>query len=109
MNRVPTIVLTPGEPAGIGPDLAALAPWTGLDCRVVIAADPELLSARAGLLGRAVDWPRYQRDARQPVSVLPVELVCRAVPGQLDLAGDQIARIGDHQPQIGLGAAAEIP
>jgi 4-hydroxythreonine-4-phosphate dehydrogenase len=84
VDRVPTIVLTPGEPAGVGPDLATLAPWAGLACRVVIAADPALLAARAGLLGRSVDWPHYQRGAGQPVSILPVELACQAVPGQLD-------------------------
>jgi len=80
----PTIVLTPGEPAGIGPDLAVLAPWAGLDCRVVIAADPSLLSERAALRGLNCTWPAYDRSVPQPVSVLPVMLYRRAEPGELD-------------------------
>jgi 4-hydroxythreonine-4-phosphate dehydrogenase len=84
VTATPTIVLTPGEPAGIGPDLAVLAPWTGLDCRVVIAADPELLAARAGLRQRTMDWPEYVRQSPQPVSVLPIPLSRPAAPGRLD-------------------------
>ncbi|MDZ7841964.1 MAG: 4-hydroxythreonine-4-phosphate dehydrogenase PdxA [Gammaproteobacteria bacterium] len=84
VTRTPTIVLTPGEPAGIGPDLAVLAPWTGLDCRVVVAADPELLAARAALRERTIDWPPYGPRAGGPVSVLPVPLAHPATPGRLD-------------------------
>lgn len=79
-----TIVLTPGEPAGIGPDLAVLAPWEDLDCRTVIVADPQLLAARAALRGRTPEWPRYDRTASPPVSVLPVSLACPAVLGRLE-------------------------
>lgn len=84
MTAAATIVLTPGEPAGIGPDLAVLAPWTGLDCRTVIAADPGLLAARGALRDRVVDWPEYDRQAIQPVSVLPVPLPQPSAPGRLD-------------------------
>ena len=84
MTRTPTIVLTPGEPAGIGPDLAVLAPWEGLDCRVVVAADPGLLTARAALRERSLDWPRYDRRSSAPVSVMPVLLPCPATPGRLE-------------------------
>lgn len=84
MTATPTIVLTPGEPAGIGPDLAVLAPWAGLDCRTVIAADRGLLAARAALRDRPLDWPEYDRDSNQPVSVLPVPLAQPAAPGRLD-------------------------
>lgn len=84
MTGTPTIVLTPGEPAGIGPDLAVLTPWDGLPCRVVVAADPELLAARAALRDRDIQWPRYDRHAAQPVSVLPVPLPHPATPGRLE-------------------------
>ncbi len=84
VSDTPTIVLTPGEPAGIGPDLAVLAPWDDLDCRVVVIADPELLAGRAALRGRAFDWPRHDPDARHPVSVLPVPVARAAVAGRLD-------------------------
>jgi len=84
MTDLPTIALTPGEPAGIGPDLAVLAPWEDLACRVVIVADPELLAARAALRGRAGGWPEYDPVAPRPVSVLPVPLARPAIPGELD-------------------------
>lgn len=80
----PTIVLTPGEPAGIGPDLAALAPWHGLDCRVVVAADPALLAGRAAMRGLELGWPGYDPAAPAPVSVLPVALDHPATPGELN-------------------------
>lgn len=89
MTRKATIVLTPGDPAGIGPDLAVLAPWTGLDCRVVIAADPELLSARAALRNQRIDWPEYDPGKSRPVSVLRVPLANPATPGRLDPANAQ--------------------
>ncbi|HEB57728.1 MAG TPA: 4-hydroxythreonine-4-phosphate dehydrogenase PdxA [Gammaproteobacteria bacterium] len=49
----PRLALTPGEPAGIGPDLvlALLASPATLPASLVIVADPELLAARAHELG----------------------------------------------------------
>jgi len=88
LSAPPTIAFTPGEPAGIGPDLAALAPWAGLDCRVVVVADPHLLSSRAAAHGRSTALPAYARRAGSgsPVSVLPVPLARPAVAGRLDPA-----------------------
>lgn len=46
------VVVTPGEPAGIGPDLVlALAQDPQLAATMLVAADPEALSARADRLG----------------------------------------------------------
>lgn len=84
MSNPPTIILTPGEPAGIGPDLAVLAPWEDLNCRVVVVADPDLLAGRAALRGRELEWPRHDQRASQPVSVLPVPLAHPVVAGRLD-------------------------
>jgi 4-hydroxythreonine-4-phosphate dehydrogenase len=47
----PAIVLTTGEPAGIGPDLALLIAQQELPCALVALADVELLHARAAQLG----------------------------------------------------------
>ncbi len=46
----PRIILTSGEPAGIGPDLCLKLAERDWPCELVIAADPELLRARATLL-----------------------------------------------------------
>ena len=43
------IALTPGEPAGIGPDLCLLQELLADDVELVVIADPELLRERAGL------------------------------------------------------------
>ena len=58
-TRAPTIAITPGEPAGIGPDLCVLlahtlAADTTMQYRII--ADRELLLSRAKLLRR--DWPQ---------------------------------------------------
>ncbi|MBS1270348.1 MAG: 4-hydroxythreonine-4-phosphate dehydrogenase [Gammaproteobacteria bacterium] len=50
----------------------------------MVAADPELLAARAALRGRTLDWPVYDRRASPPVSVLPVTLNEPASPGELN-------------------------
>ncbi|HUG03591.1 MAG TPA: 4-hydroxythreonine-4-phosphate dehydrogenase PdxA [Steroidobacteraceae bacterium] len=44
------IVITTGEPAGVGPDLALAAALSDWPCQLVFAGDPDLLAARAALL-----------------------------------------------------------
>ncbi len=51
----PRIVLTTGEPAGIGPDLLVAIAEESFDCALVVAGDPALLRARAALLGRMLE------------------------------------------------------
>ncbi len=86
------IAVTPGEPAGIGPDLViALAAKPRAD-ELVVIADPEMLAARARLLGlplRIRDYapataPRPARGGE--LTVLPVELASRCEPGVLNPA-----------------------
>lgn len=83
---LPTIILTAGEPAGIGPDLAVMASQMNLDCRLAVCADPVLLTDRANMLGislRITDWDNQQHSIGQ-LSVLPVNLNQPAAAGQLD-------------------------
>ncbi len=49
------IVITTGEPAGVGPDLALAAALSNWHCQLVFAGDPELLAARAALLSLDVE------------------------------------------------------
>lgn len=44
---MPTLALTAGEPAGIGPDLCVQVAQQPLSCNLVVVADRELLRARA--------------------------------------------------------------
>ena len=51
-DPVQRLVLTPGEPAGIGPDLVIELANTALDCELVCIADPSLLEQRAAQIGK---------------------------------------------------------
>ncbi len=84
------IVFTPGEPAGIGPDLCVrLAQWK-LDAEIIAAASPDLLTQRAEQLGLPLTLLPYEADA--PVTphtpgrlkVLPVPLAAEVEPGVLN-------------------------
>ncbi len=50
-----TLVVTSGEPAGIGPDLCIRLAERDWPCRLAIAADPLLLAARAREIGRRLE------------------------------------------------------
>lgn len=92
MTRVPRLLLTPGEPAGIGPDLAVRAAQRAHDAEIVAVADPQLLRQRADRLGLAlrietVDYdtpPSPQRAGELKVD--PVALARPAQAGRLDPA-----------------------
>ena len=88
MNRRPIIALTPGEPAGIGPDIALALAQHPLDCELVLIADPVMLAARATQLRLPFapgTWPR-RGDAGTAVSLLPVTAAHPVNAGQLDPA-----------------------
>ncbi len=84
------IVITPGEPAGIGPDLIlslAAADW-GIE--PIVVADPDLLRERANRLNRTVEFEVFD-PARAPeprtkhrLKVLPVALETPSIPGTLN-------------------------
>ncbi len=88
---IPRLAVTPGEPAGIGPDIvlaAAQKPWPA---ELVAVADPQLLRERAALLGLAVnlepvDFSRAPRE-HPPGTLLhlPVHLGTASRPGRLDV------------------------
>lgn len=84
MQPTPKIVFTPGEPAGIGPDLVGLTPFHDFDCQVTVVADPDLLHERARLHGVSMDWPEYRPETDQPISILSVPLKVPSETGQLD-------------------------
>lgn len=82
-GQTPCIALTPGEPAGIGPELVAGLSERFPTARLVAIADPDLLRA-AG-----VDAPVFDADRPAPagqLAVWPVPLAEPAQPGQLNPA-----------------------
>jgi len=88
MSKIPVIALTPGEPAGIGPDIAVRLAQQAPACALVLIADPAMLEARAQQLRLAFAAREWNgRDAAGPgVYVLPVTAKHPVKPGQLDAA-----------------------
>ena len=85
MARNPVIAITPGEPAGVGPDLCLQVAQRPPDGALVLIADPVLLQERARLLGlpfAARAWSRRDQ-AGAGVFVLPVKLVRPVAAGRL--------------------------
>ena len=84
------IAITPGEPAGIGPDLMVALAQKPYPAELIAIADPELLRQRAAMLNRPIDiYPFDPEAAAQPhepprLKVLPVSLKSAATPGILD-------------------------
>jgi len=83
------VVITPGEPAGIGPDLTVQLAQQDWPVELVVCADPELLRNRAAALHLPLELREYQPGtAAQPqqagsLTVLPVALAKPAVAGEL--------------------------
>jgi len=91
-TRPMKFALTPGEPAGIGPDLVIQLAQKALPIELVVFADPELLTARAQQLGlplrlAAHDHHRPARPSNTgELTIYPVPLRAPVRPGQLDTA-----------------------
>ena len=93
MTRPPVkLAVTPGEPAGIGPDLVIQAAQRPRPDQLLIAvADPDLLMQRAARLGlplETVPWSAESEFEMAPgrLAVVPVPLTNPVQPGQLDPA-----------------------
>ena len=85
----PVLAVTPGEPAGIGPDILLQFRRAHPDYRILAVADPELLRQAAGRLGldAGIDAWRPGQDIRAgDLACCPVMLRRPASPGRLDPA-----------------------
>lgn len=85
---LPRLILTPGEPAGIGPDLVVKLAQAPLAACLSVVADPELLSERAAVLGLPLRLLPASDAAHIPGSlqVHPVMTAAPVVAGQPDPA-----------------------
>ncbi|MBT3197155.1 MAG: 4-hydroxythreonine-4-phosphate dehydrogenase PdxA [Gammaproteobacteria bacterium] len=77
------IAFTPGEPAGIGPDLAIQLAQQPRDYDIVAFADPELLQQRARELQLPLALTTTPTRSAQTLSIRPVPLQATIHPGQL--------------------------
>ncbi|OUS09834.1 4-hydroxythreonine-4-phosphate dehydrogenase PdxA [Gammaproteobacteria bacterium 54_18_T64] len=71
------LAITPGEPAGIGPDLLIQLVQRGCSHELVAIADPQMLEARAQLLGLPLT---LRPPASQARPLAPGELAIEALP-----------------------------
>ncbi|WP_416396781.1 4-hydroxythreonine-4-phosphate dehydrogenase PdxA [Allohahella sp. A8] len=87
------LIITSGEPAGVGPDLCVRLAAAGMAAPAVFAGDPDLLRERAGRLGLDIEIIEYHDDMTvagtagddagiRPMFVLPVPLAEDVAPGQ---------------------------
>jgi len=86
------LLITPGEPAGIGPDLVVQLAGENWSADWVVVADPELLTERAKQLNLSLRLKVVTlstlREAceKDEVKILPVRLGASVAPGQLNPA-----------------------
>lgn len=86
----PAIVISSGEPAGIGPDICLAAALEALPARIAVLADPELLEQRAADLDIGVELiaadgcKRIGPHVPGRLHVIPVRLRSPVQAGQLD-------------------------
>lgn len=90
MHGIPRIVITPGEPAGIGPDIVIQMAQLSSPAQRIVIADPELLQQRAQLLGLSLDLRSYDAatspapDPPKRLHYLPVSMAAPVQPGMLE-------------------------
>ncbi len=80
------LILTAGEPAGIGPDLCVMLARKPPAGRVVILADRNVLAARAARLGLPFAVPDHAPGGDAPISVLHLPVATPVEPGVLNPA-----------------------
>ena len=92
-DNIPRLVITPGDPAGIGPDLCVLIAQRDIPAELVVIADSNLLKERAEQLGiktRVEEFvePGSKRRKHSPgvLSVIHEPLTEKVTAGELNQA-----------------------
>jgi 4-hydroxythreonine-4-phosphate dehydrogenase len=84
---LPVLALTPGEPAGIGPECAVRLTAQHPELRLLLVADPDLLEQTASDLDLAVNFAQWSPgdtiESGTP-ACYPVALPSPSTPGQLN-------------------------
>lgn len=89
-KQIKPLVITPGEPAGVGPDLIISLAQMSWDLPWVVCADPQLLKTRAELLNLPLSLVEYdpatppQAHTPSQICVLPIALHTNVIPSTLD-------------------------
>jgi 4-hydroxythreonine-4-phosphate dehydrogenase len=88
-NDLPRIIITTGEPAGIGPDITVQIAQENFNADIVTIGDPDLLLDRASSLGlplslNTFDGAHKQKHVAKRLRIIPVKTETRTIAGNLD-------------------------
>lgn len=88
------LAITPGEPAGVGPDLMITLAQHQWQAMIVVFADAELMHSRASALGLPLTLLPYEASCQdiQPAGslyIVDIPLRARVVPGKLNQDNSQ--------------------
>ena len=85
----PTLAITPGEPAGVGPDLALTLNPDDFDANLIFVTDPQLMTERAAVLRKSspeiIDVSKCTTLANGVFNIAPVPIRVTSRPGILDV------------------------
>ncbi len=87
---IPRIAITPGEPAGIGPDIVIKLAQQSHNAELIVIADPDLLKERAALLQLPLTLNPFdskkppEKQAAGTLTIFPVKLHSPVTPGVLN-------------------------
>ncbi|MDE1476722.1 4-hydroxythreonine-4-phosphate dehydrogenase PdxA [Xenorhabdus bovienii] len=90
MHNNKPIIITPGEPAGVGPDLVIALAQKEWPIQLVVCADPELMLSRAQQLNLPLQLQPYSPEYISPtqaagtLTILPVSLHSPVIAGELN-------------------------
>ena len=90
-NNIPKLIVTAGEPAGVGPDLMLAAAGDHWDAHLIAVGNKTLLTERAATLGLRVEFhpynstdaPQRHQVGRLPLIDIPLHAAC--TPGTPDV------------------------
>jgi len=91
-SPIPRIIITTGDPAGIGPDIAIQIAQQAWPAEIVVIADEELLTQRAQQISLPISLtvcdPNQTPEVHQPgkLKIIPIMLNVDAQPGKLNPA-----------------------
>jgi 4-hydroxythreonine-4-phosphate dehydrogenase len=92
------IAITPGEPAGIGPDLVVMLAQKDWPAQLIVCANAQMLQQRAAVLQLPLQLLPYQPDqAAQPqkagtLTCVDFPLEAAVIAGQLNEANGRYGR-----------------
>lgn len=95
MSKLDKIVITPGEPAGIGPDLCIEYAQQAHNFQMVIVADPDMIRERAALLNKSINLIAFDKQHSDNTSgsgnlyYIPAALPEKAAAGSLQVNNAQ--------------------